>query len=62
MWDAIVQLYQDPSKNRKMILEEKLRTVKMPKGENVTSYLAKIQPVRDELATIGEKSANDKLV
>ena len=29
MWDTIVNLYQNPTKNRKMILKEKMRDIKM---------------------------------
>eukprot|EP00253_Pinus_taeda_P034531 PITA_34531 len=62
MWDALVMLYQDLSENRKMILKEKLRTIKMQKGENVTSYLTRIQGVRDELVAVGEKLVDGELV
>jgi len=55
MWEAIVKLYQDPSENRKMILKEKLRTIKMQKGKGITSYVTKLQNVRDELRAVGEK-------
>lgn len=62
MWDALVQLYQNPFENRKMVLKEKLRTIKMQKGESVTSYLTRIQGVRDELAPVGEKPVDGELV
>lgn len=52
MWHAIVKLYQDPSKNKKLILKEKLRTIKQEKGENMTSYLTRVWSIKDELATI----------
>jgi len=32
IWDAIVKLYQDPIENRKIILKERLRTIKMHTG------------------------------
>lgn len=37
MWDVIVKLYQDPSENKKMILKERLSTIKMHKGADITS-------------------------
>ena len=37
-----------------MVLREKLKSVKMVKGEGVTSYLTRISQVRDELAAVGE--------
>lgn len=51
MWDVVIKLYENPSKNQKMILK-KLRTIKMQKGESVPSYLIRIQMVRDEVATV----------
>lgn len=62
MWDVILKLYQDPSENRKMILREKLRITKMRKGENITSYLTRVQSVCDELAVGGEKPKDNELV
>lgn len=45
-----------------MILKEKLRTVKMQKGENVTPCLTRIQGVIDELEIVGEKQSDSELV
>lgn len=45
-----------------MVLKENLRKGYMLKGENVTSYLSRIQAVRYELATIGEKLSESDLV
>lgn len=45
-----------------MILKEKLRTTKMQKGESVTSYLTKIQNIRDDLAAIGDKLEDKELL
>ena len=45
-----------------MIIKEKLRTNKMHKGKNVTSYLTGIQGVRDELATFGENPTENEMV
>lgn len=57
-----MKLYQDPPENRRMILKEKLRMTKMQKGESVTFYLTRVQAVRDELATVGEKLVDSELV
>lgn len=62
MWDAVVKLYQDPIENQKMILKEKLRSVRMQKGEDVTSYLSRIQGIRDELTVVGEEPLESELV
>ena len=62
MWDAILNLYQNATTNRKMILKEKLKNTQMNQGEDVTSYLTKLRIVKDELATIGDNLVDDGLV
>ena len=45
-----------------MVLREKLKSIKMDKGEVVISYLTRISQVRDELAAVGKVVSNAKLV
>jgi hypothetical protein len=45
-----------------MLLEEKLRSTKMAKGESVVTYHTKFTQIRDELAVVGEKVDDTKLV
>lgn len=47
MWDALATLYQGSSEQRKMYLEEKLRSTRMEKGEHIDPFLSKLQEVRD---------------
>ncbi|KAH9322750.1 hypothetical protein KI387_017389 [Taxus chinensis] len=61
MWDAIMNLYQNATTNRKLILKEKLRNTRMNKGEDVTSYLTRLRLVKDELAAVGDKPSDDEL-
>ena len=49
MWDALTSLFQSLNENRKMVLREKLKSIKMAKTEGVISYLTRISQVRDEL-------------
>ena len=37
MWEALTNLFQNDNKNRKMVLQEKLHSIKMFRGESVTS-------------------------
>ena len=53
MWDALTSLFQSSHENRKMVLREKLKTMKMAKAEEVIPYLTRISQVRDELAAVG---------
>ena len=45
-----------------MVLREKLKSIKMAKGEVVISYLTRISQVRDELAAVGEVVPGSELV
>jgi hypothetical protein len=62
MWDSLTKLYHSSNENRKMVLREKLKGIKMTKAENVTTYLTKITQVRDELEAVGEVVADSELV
>ena len=42
MWDALTCLFQSSNENRKMVLREKLKSIKMAKAEEVISYLTKL--------------------
>jgi hypothetical protein len=39
MWDYLTKLYHSTNENRKMVLREKLKNIKMTKAENVVTYL-----------------------
>ena len=62
MWDAILNLYQNATTNRKLILREKLKNTRMNQGEDVTSYLTRLRLVKDELAAVGDSPSDDELV
>ena len=53
MWSALTELFQSSNENRKMVLREKLKSIKMVKGEVCMAYLTRISQVRDELAAVG---------
>ena len=42
MWDALTSLFQSSNGNRKMVLREKLNSIKMDKAKGVISYLTRI--------------------
>ena len=39
MWDALTKPYQISNENRKMVLREKLKSIKMVKDEGMVTYL-----------------------
>ena len=62
MWDALTSLFQSSNENRKMVLREKLKSIKMAKAEGVIPYLTRISQVKDELAEVGEVISGFELV
>jgi hypothetical protein len=62
MWESLTKLYQSTNENRKIVLREKLKSIKMTKAENVVTYLTRLTQVRDELGAVGEAIADSDLV
>jgi hypothetical protein len=52
MFDALVGLYQSENINKKMILQNKLRSIEMIRSDTITSYLMKVMQIRDQLAAV----------
>ena len=47
MWSVLTGLFQSSNENRKMVLREKLKNIKMVKDEMCMTYLTRISQVRD---------------
>jgi hypothetical protein len=62
MSESLTKLYQITNENRKMVLREKLKSIKMTKDENVVTYLTRLTQVRDELGDVGEAIVDSDLV
>ena len=62
MWTALTELFESSNENRKMVLREKLKGIKMVKGEVCMTYLTRISQVRDELAAVGEDVISQILI
>ena len=62
MWDAIFNLYENATTNRKMTLRDKLKNTQMNKEEDVTSYLSRLKLFKDELVVVGNSSSDNDLV
>jgi hypothetical protein len=62
MWESLTKLYKSSNENRKMVLREKLKSIKMTKIESVATYLTKLTQMRDELGAVGEVVADNELV
>ena len=55
MWTTLESLYQSKNENRKMVLQERMCSTKMAKGEGVVPYLMRLAQIRDEIAVVGSK-------
>ena len=53
MWKAFTDLFQSRSDQRKLALKDKLRKIKMEKGDNIPKYLRKFVHCKDELGSVG---------
>jgi hypothetical protein len=62
MWKTLKDLYQNSSDQRKLALKDKLRRIKMEKGDTISTYLNKLTTCRDELGSVGITTANDDMV
>jgi hypothetical protein len=51
MWDSLWKLYQSSNQNQKMVLQDRLRGIKMLNSESVTSFLGRFtDSLRSEMS------------
>ena len=62
MWKALTDLSQNNNNHRKLALKDKLRKIKMEKGDTIPKYLTKFVQCRDELGSVGIIVTADDLV
>ena len=61
-WKSLTDLFQSKSDQRKLALKDKLRNIKMEKGDNMPKYLTKFTQCRDELGSVGVTIDDEDLV
>jgi hypothetical protein len=62
MWNTLKDLFQNNSDHRKLALKDKLRKIKMEKGDSIPKYLMKFVQCWDELGSVGITVIDDDLV
>jgi len=62
MWKKLTDLHQNNSDQRKLALKDKLRKIKMEKGEMIPKYFTKFAQCPDELGSVGITVAEDDMV
>ena len=55
-------MFQSRSDQRKLALKDKLRKIKMEKGDSIPKYLTKFVQCRDEVGSVGIIVVDDDLV
>jgi hypothetical protein len=61
-WASLCKLYDSSNENRKMVLHDRLRGIRMLKDESVTSFLGHFTQIRDELGVVNEVVDPNSLV
>ena len=62
MWKDLTNFFQSSSDQSKLALKDKLRKIKMEKGDSIPKYLTKFFHCRDELGSVGITVVDDYLV
>ena len=62
MWKALTDLFQSISDQRKLALKDKLKKIKMEKGDSIPKYLTKFVQCRDDLGSVGVTVDEEDLV
>ena len=62
MWKDLMDLFQSNINHRKLMLKDKLRKIKMEKGNNIPKYLINFFQCWDELRSVGISVSDDDLV
>eukprot|EP00253_Pinus_taeda_P029002 PITA_29002 len=62
MWKTLNDLYQNSSDQRKLVLKDKLRRIKMEKGDTISTYLNKLTTYRYELGSVEISTVDDDMV
>ena len=62
MWKALRDLFQNNTDHKKLTLKEKLRKIKMEKGNTILKYLTKFIQCQDELGSVSAIVAEDDMV
>jgi hypothetical protein len=62
MWKTLTYLFQNKNDHSKFTLKDKLRKIKMEKGNSIPKYLTKFVQCRDEIGSVGITVVDDDLV
>lgn len=52
MWKALMNLFKNSSDHKKLALKDKLRKIKLEKGDSIPKYFTKFTQCRNELESV----------
>lgn len=61
-WKALTYPFQNNNDHMNLVLKEKLRNIKMEKGDTIPKYLTKFIQCQDELGSVNVTVAKDDMV
>ena len=62
MWRDLEILYQRKNKNKRMVLQERMCSTNMAKGEGVVPYHMRLTQIRDNLGALGSNTMDEEIV
>jgi len=62
MWKELMNLFQNRNDHKKLALKDKLRMIKMEKGNSIPKYLTKLTQCQDEIGSLDVIVVEDDLV
>ena len=61
MYDEMVEMFKVNNANQILFLKNKLKDIKMAKGESIQSYFMRITQIKNDLLSVGEVVADREL-
>ena len=58
MYDKLVSMFRESNANQILFLKNKLKNIKMDKGESIQSYFMRLTEIKNDLLAIGEAIAD----
>lgn len=62
IYDKLVGMFKVKNPNQILFLKNKLKDIKMDKGESIQSYFMRITQIKNDLLSLGEFIANRELI
>ena len=61
VYDDLTKMFEGKNINRKMILRNQLKNVKIQNSETIQSYFTRVAQIKEQLEAVGGMSKKEKL-